>query len=69
MKRILQTVAAVIAITAIAVWFAGGAHTGWTRTTSPKETIDEVTGLEAVTYEKRFVNDLTLSIAGASPRT
>ena len=40
---------------AIGFWAASGANRGWTKTSVPKKTLDEVTGIEGVTYEKRFV--------------
>ena len=40
---------------AIGFWAASGANRGWTKTSVPTKTLDEVTGIEGVTYEKRFV--------------
>ena len=37
------------------LWAALGANRGWTKTSVPVKTLDEVTGIEGVTYEKRFV--------------
>jgi len=36
-------------------WFAAGANRGWTKTSVSKKTVDDVTGIEGITYEKRFV--------------
>jgi hypothetical protein len=36
-------------------WFLAGANTGWTKTQVPVKTVDEITGIEGVTYEKKFV--------------
>jgi len=55
MKRILMTLAVVIALAALVFWTATGAHRGWTKTSVPVKTVDEVTGLEAINYQSRFV--------------
>ena len=58
MKRVLQLLALAAAIGAVAFWAGTGAHRGWTKTSVPIRTPDEVTGLEGITYEKRFVPGL-----------
>ncbi|HWQ92586.1 MAG TPA: hypothetical protein VN673_13010 [Clostridia bacterium] len=55
MKGTLLALAAILALGALLVWAATGAHRGWTQTSVMKKTVDDITGLEAVTYEKRFV--------------
>lgn len=55
MKRILQILAAVVLLLGLGVWLATGANRGWTKTSVPKKTVDEITGIEAITYEQRFV--------------
>ena len=60
MRPLLQSVAGVLALGAVTLWLLTGAHRGWTQTTVPKRTVDEVTGIEAVTYEHRFVMGLEL---------
>lgn len=65
MFRIL---ALALALTAAATWFATGANRGWTKTSMEKKIVDEVTGIEAITYEKRFVAGLDflgLALLGA----
>ena len=64
MKRTLQWGALGLAIVALAAWLATGAHRGWTQTSVARTTVDEVTGIEAVSYEKRFV--MGLEILGAA---
>jgi len=54
MKRILNVLAVLVVLSAATVWFALGANRGWTKTTAPVKTVDEVTGIEAITYEKRL---------------
>ena len=55
MKRTLRIIAGVLIVGAIAFWAATGANRGWTKTSVPKKIVDEVTGIEGVTYEKHFV--------------
>ena len=42
-------------LAAFGYWAAAGANRGWTKNNVPKRTLDEVTGIEGVTYEKKFV--------------
>lgn len=58
MKTILRTLAAALLLGALALWLAAGASRGWTKTSVPVKTLDTVTGIEAVNYEKRFVPGL-----------
>ncbi len=39
----------------VGFWLAGGANRGWTKTSVPVAVKDEVTGIEGVTYQKKFV--------------
>jgi hypothetical protein len=55
MKRLLQILAVLIALAGLGYWLAAGANTGWTKNRVAKRTVDEVTGIEAVTFEDRFV--------------
>lgn len=55
MKRILIFLALVVAVGGLGVWFATGAHRGWSQTSVPTKEIDEITGIEATVYEDRFV--------------
>ncbi len=65
MKRTLRILALALPVVLTVWWLAAGAHAGWTRTSVPRRTLDEVTGLEAVTYERRFVPGLDFLAAGA----
>jgi len=58
MKRTLRLLALVIALAAAGTWLATGASRGWTKTSVAQKTVDEVTGLEGITYENRFVAGL-----------
>jgi hypothetical protein len=58
MKRALKILGLTIAIAAGAIWASAGAHRGWTQTSVPIKTVDEVTGIEGITYQQRFVPGL-----------
>ena len=58
MKKSLRILALVVALAAAGTWFVTGANRGWTKTSVEKKTLDEVTGLEAITYEKKFLPGL-----------
>jgi hypothetical protein len=62
-RHILRTLAVLVALGSLVLWLGTGAHRGWTQTSVQKRTVDEVTGLEAVTYEKRFVMGVELLTA------
>lgn len=55
MKRTLQILALTLAAGGGATWLVTGAHRGWTQTSIPVVTLDEVTGIEATAYEPGFV--------------
>ena len=54
MKRGLQILAAVIALGSVITWASLGAGRGWTKTEKQIKTVDEVTGLEGISYQKGF---------------
>ncbi len=60
MKRTLRIIALVVALTAGAGWLATGANRGWTRTSVPVKTVDQVTGIEGIEYRKQFLPGLDL---------
>ncbi len=55
MPCILRMIALAVALAALGAWSFTGANTGWTKTSVPVKAVDDVTGLESITYEKRFV--------------
>jgi hypothetical protein len=55
LKKSLRILAVIIVLAAAGCWLATGANRGWTKTSVPKKIRDEVTGIEGVTYEKKFV--------------
>jgi hypothetical protein len=58
MKNSLRFLALAFLVAMTGWWLAAGAHRGWTQTSVARKTLDEVTGIEAITYEKRFVPGL-----------
>jgi hypothetical protein len=55
MKRALRIIAALLVVGAIVSWAAAGANRGWTKTRVPQKVVDEVTGLEGIQWQNRFV--------------
>ena len=55
MKRMLQLLAVLVLLAAGATWLATGANRGWTKTSVAVKTLDEVTGIEGITYQKKFL--------------
>ena len=64
MKKILQALAALVAIGVLATWLGTGAHRGWTQTSLKTTIVDEVTGIESPTYRKGFVAGVDFLGAG-----
>jgi polyisoprenoid-binding protein YceI len=60
MKRVIRLSALVLALVAVSWWLAAGANRGWTKTSVPKRTVDEVTGIEAIEYQQGFIPGLEL---------
>lgn len=58
MKKSLRFLALAFPVVMTGWWLAAGAHLGWTQTSVARKSLDEVTGIEAITYEKRFVPGL-----------
>jgi len=58
MKSILRLLALLVFVGALVTWFVTGANRGWTKTSEPVKTMDDVTGIEGITYQKRFVPGL-----------
>jgi hypothetical protein len=55
MKKSLQILAVLVVLAAGATWLVTGAHVGWTKTSRPNGTTDEVTGIVDQTPVKCFV--------------
>ncbi len=69
MSKTIRIVALALALAATGTWLATGANRGWTKTSVPVKTVDEITGIEAVSYERRFLPGLEIlgaALLGAS---
>ena len=55
MRRGLQLLAALVILAAVITWMATGANRGWTKTSVPVKTLDQVTGIEGITYQPKFL--------------
>ena len=64
MKRVLQILALAVAVFAIVFWLATGAQRGWTKTSIPVKSVDEITGIEGIIYKKQFVPGIDFLGAG-----
>jgi hypothetical protein len=64
MTRALNILAVLVVLGSVAVWLALGANRGWTKTSAQIKTVDEITGIEAITYEDRFQPGLDFVGAG-----
>jgi hypothetical protein len=53
-RRILQAISLFVAVGALVVWLATGANRGWTKNSREVKTLDEITGIVGISYEKRF---------------
>ena len=64
MRRLLKSTALLLALATIATWAACGANRGWTKTSRAAKTVDSVTGLDGITYEKHFSPGVDFLAAG-----
>ena len=58
-----------IVMTAAVIWLVTGANRGWTKTSVAVKTLDEVTGIEGITYKDKFlpgVDFLGAALGGAA---
>jgi hypothetical protein len=72
MKKALRTLALVLLVGAAATWLATGENRGWTKTKMAVKKLDEVTGIEGIEYQKRFlpgVDFLGAALLGAGVLT
>ena len=60
MRRILQLLAVLVLLAAGTTWLATGANRGWTKTSVMVKTLDPVTGIDGITYEKKFLPGVDL---------
>lgn len=55
MKKTLQLLAVLVLLAAGTAWLATGANRGWTKTSIAVKTLDPVTEIEGITYQKKFL--------------
>ena len=55
MKKTLRILAVLVVLAAGATWLATGANVGWTKTSVAVKTLDPVTEIEGITYQKKFL--------------
>ena len=55
MKKTLQILAVLLVLTAGATWLITGANRGWTKTSVAVKTLDPITEIEGITYQKKFL--------------
>jgi hypothetical protein len=68
MKKALRILALLFLVTGLTWWLVAGANRGWTKTLVPVKIVDEVTGIEGVQYQPRFVpgvDFLALAVMGS----
>lgn len=67
MRFALRLLALLVLAGTVVGWAATGAHRGWSKNSVAVRTLDDITGIEQITYEKRFVAGFdTLAIGGAA---
>lgn len=69
MKKVLKILALLVALAAVATWAVTGANRAWTKTEVQVKTLDEVTGIEGISYQKKFqpgVDFLGAAFGGAA---
>lgn len=55
MKKTLRIFAAMLLLAAVIAWLVNGASRGWTKTSVAIKTLDPVTEIEGITYQKKFL--------------
>lgn len=61
----LRAISALLLAAVILYWIAAGAHRGWSMHQVPVQQTDEVTGINYVTYEDRYVPGIEVVAGGA----
>jgi hypothetical protein len=64
LATIFRLAGALLILATLGFWAAKGAHTGWSMHRVPTPQVDEVTGLEFVTYEERYVPGVEVLAGG-----
>jgi hypothetical protein len=67
MRSALRLLALIVLVGTLVWWARTGAHRGWSKNSVEVRTLDEITGIEQITYDDRFVPGIdTLAIGGAA---
>jgi hypothetical protein len=64
-KTPLRLLALILFVAALGYWTIAGANRGWTKTSIPVKTMDDVTGIEGITYQKKFIPGVDFMAAAA----
>jgi hypothetical protein len=64
MKTALIRLALLVVFITVGTWLVTGANRGWTKTSVPVKTLDPVTGIEGVSYQKKFLPGVDFLGAG-----
>jgi hypothetical protein len=55
MKQPLKIASLLVVLATVTYWAATGLNLGWSKTSVPITVLDEITGIEGVTYADKFV--------------
>lgn len=66
MRLLLRLLALIVLAGVVSWWAATGAHRGWSKNSVEVRTLDEITGIEQITYEDRFVPGVDTLALGAA---
>lgn len=69
MRNALRIVAVLVALAALSYWAAAGANLGWNKNKVQIKVTDEVTGIEEIRWEDKFIPGfefLSMSLGGAA---
>jgi hypothetical protein len=67
MRPTLRLLALLVLAGTVTWWATTGAHRGWSKNTVEVRTLDEITGIEKITYDDRLVPGVdTLALGGAA---
>ena len=64
MKRSFQILALLLLLGTAGTWLIAGANRGWTKTSVAVKTLDQVTGIEGISYQKKFLPGVDFLGAG-----
>lgn len=64
LRSITRWLALALLAGTVIFWVAKGAHRGWSQNRVPIPQTDEITGIEYITYEERFVPGVDVLLAG-----